>query len=375
MPDYTRRILIDLLDRARAGAGPPDVHSRLLGPAEQVALPPLAIGQHMLRDATVTESPPGARWDDASFTSTQRWECAYRDALVYGPAGITCLGAEVVGETLMQTDPRLTGYERTETGISIAHGASASLGGTWLSLLGGNHRNYYHWMLEGLGRLAGADPAMLATTRQVLVPEPVAEFHAASLAYSGILEGRAVREVGATESMRVERMVVPWSVSGFHQPHPCLRPFFARLRDAAPQRDEAWPSFLYIDRRGSDQRRLVNEAAVVEALARRGFTSVRLERHPLADQIALFAHARMIVAPHGAGLTNLLFAQPGCRVVELLMDGYMNWCFRRLAAVAGIAYDCVLGRQRDAHPWVHARGWEISPLHVLAAVDRHLAQG
>ena len=38
----------------------------------------------------------------------------------------------------------------------------------------------------------------------------------------------------------------------------------------------------------------------------------------MADQILLFQSAEFIIGPHGAGLANLLFCEPGTKVIELM---------------------------------------------------------
>ena len=138
------------------------------------------------------------------------------------------------------------------------------------------------------------------------------------------------------------------------------------------------PNRLYIDRRGTRLRRLGNEDELAAALARMGFVAVRPETMSFADQVRLFRGADMIVAPHGAALTNLGFCRPGTQVIELLMDAYCNWCFRHLAGLMRLRYDCVLGRARP--PWreldlaFHLTPWEISVTHVIAAVAQTMDQ-
>jgi capsular polysaccharide biosynthesis protein len=120
----------------------------------------------------------------------------------------------------------------------------------------------------------------------------------------------------------------------------------------------------------------VNEDDVIAALTRMDFRSVQLESMPLKQQIGLFQNAEVIVAPHGAGLANLVYAQPGCKLIELHTDSYVNWCTRRIAAVCGVEYDCVIGRHvaSAAAPPVHAQQWIVSPTHVLSAVEQALAR-
>ncbi len=92
----------------------------------------------------------------------------------------------------------------------------------------------------------------------------------------------------------------------------------------------------------------------------------------MSDQALLFQQAGMVVAPHGAGLANMVFAPPGLRVIELLPDGVMNWCYRHLAAACGHDYDCVIGRSAPGPEPGASRlwsGWTVSATHVLSAVE------
>ena len=178
-------------------------------------------------------------------------------------------------------------------------------------------------------------------------------------------------EIGDDDVVEVERLILPWTVHGQSTYHPCIKPFFAEMADTVEAASPSTPRRLYVARTRAQNRRLSNEAELIEALARVGFASVTLETLSLAEQIRLVRGADIIVAPHGAGLANIVFASPGAVVVELLMDSYVNWCFRHLAAVLGLRYDCVIGRAR--RPWgasgsVHGDAWIVSVPHVVACV-------
>jgi hypothetical protein len=65
-----------------------------------------------------------------------------------------------------------------------------------------------------------------------------------------------------------------------------------------------------------------------------------------------------------------VFARPGCRVLELFMDDWVNWTMRRLAALFGLSYDCVIGRALPTGPQrTGYQDWTVSVMHVLAALD------
>jgi hypothetical protein len=73
---------------------------------------------------------------------------------------------------------------------------------------------------------------------------------------------------------------------------------------------------VYVSRAGAGRRRVTNEEQLVRALEARGFLICRLEEMSVAEQVRLFAAARVVVAAHGAGLANLAFADSPI-VVEL----------------------------------------------------------
>ncbi|WP_296706062.1 glycosyltransferase 61 family protein [Rhodoblastus sp.] len=65
---------------------------------------------------------------------------------------------------------------------------------------------------------------------------------------------------------------------------------------------------IYISRRGH-KRPLINEDKLEQALESIGFAIIHTENLPIAEQIETFRNASIIVAPTGAALANLLYAQ------------------------------------------------------------------
>ena len=374
---FTKLSLQSLVDRPDGGG---HVGARLLASAVRVDLPPLPTGQAMLAQIPVPSEPGGAHWTEDHYTSIAPVLIEFRDVLVHSATGIVCFDDVVIYNTMHQSAQALDGWTPELDGTIALDLADdcVDLPGRHLSLLTGSAGNYYHWTMDGLGRLAALPDAEIAGCDGVLHPAFSQGFQRDGFQRLGLaLPARPVPN-GAT--LRVERLVVPWSVLGEHRPHPSVNALFQRLAQRPPPAlaPGLYPTRLYIDRRGSQNRRLSNEAAVIEALAQCGFVAVRLEDYALAAQIALFANAEIIVAPHGAGLTNMVYASRQTKLVELLMDTWVNWCFRRLAALGGQYYDCVIGLHEASantapSDWPHDTGWSVSVGDVLAAVDRALA--
>ena len=95
---------------------------------------------------------------------------------------------------------------------------------------------------------------------------------------------------------------------------------------------------LYVSRRTAKLRRIVNEAEIHGIFAAHGVETVESEKLSAADQIALFMQAELVVAPHGAGLTNMVFCENPCAVVELHGEHNVNDCYWALATSRDLNY-------------------------------------
>jgi len=104
---------------------------------------------------------------------------------------------------------------------------------------------------------------------------------------------------------------------------------------------------MYISRSKAAHRRIVNELEVINYLSHVGFQVVFLEELKISQQIALFANAEMIIAPHGAGLTNLLWCNPTAKVMEIFSPNYVNVCFWTIANHIGLTYHYLLGESEQ----------------------------
>ena len=74
---------------------------------------------------------------------------------------------------------------------------------------------------------------------------------------------------------------------------------------------------IFVSRQDAARRQLLNEGELVDALAPLGFQVVVPGQLPFEKQISTFANARLIVGPHGAGLTNMIFAPSDVQVIQL----------------------------------------------------------
>jgi capsular polysaccharide biosynthesis protein len=92
-----------------------------------------------------------------------------------------------------------------------------------------------------------------------------------------------------------------------------------------------------VTRRNAKVRRFLNEEEVAAHLRGRGFEVVALETLSLREQIRRFAEAEIVVAQHGAGLVNLLFARAP-RVLEVCSDADRQIFFRLISEARGFPH-------------------------------------
>ncbi|HMP85642.1 MAG TPA: glycosyltransferase family 61 protein [Lacibacter sp.] len=132
--------------------------------------------------------------------------------------------------------------------------------------------------------------------------------------------------------------------------------FWRRVASHYMKADEKLPDRIYISRKYARIRRVINEDEVLELLVQSGFTCVFMESLSFIDQIKIFHNARIVVAPHGASLTNLMFSSGGARVIELFPDTYVNQCYWTIASTAGLDYSYLIGnavhQSKASAPWM-----------------------
>ena len=206
--------------------------------------------------------------------------------------------------------------------------------------------NYYHWTHDVLLSLFGVLPHLPETTR-FIVPAGLRPFQMDSLAMLGITPGQLVTfEPRASEhgdwSWRLDRLFFSPGPIGASASAPALAWLRAVGLEYAGATDPRPHRRIYISRRRAHYRRIVNETEVVAYMLDRGFEVHELEDYGYREQIALFADASVVVGPHGAGHTNMLFAQPGMVLVDIL-GSLVNKCFHNMALTLGNEYWYVFG--------------------------------
>lgn len=74
---------------------------------------------------------------------------------------------------------------------------------------------------------------------------------------------------------------------------------------------------IYISRNDSNYRKILNEEELIEKLKKYDFKVLTLNNKTLLEQFTLFNNAKIIISPHGAALTNILFCNNNVKIFEI----------------------------------------------------------
>ncbi|MEB3281098.1 MAG: tetratricopeptide repeat protein [Lyngbya sp.] len=102
---------------------------------------------------------------------------------------------------------------------------------------------------------------------------------------------------------------------------------------------------IYIDRNQAGYRKTINNQAVVQLLEKYGFQRIYLETLSVVEQAHYLNAAEVVVAPHGAGLTNLTFCKPGTKVIEIFSPGYITSLYWFLSNICRLEHYYLLGER------------------------------
>jgi hypothetical protein len=197
-------------------------------------------------------------------------------------------------------------------------------------IAGRGDNNYYHFLMDIFPRLSLLETPGVPTPERWYVPLQT-RFQREILEQAGFLEGKEVIDADLEPHVRAERLLVP-GIPDVQKRVPPWTVAFIRERLRPADLDLVPGRRIYVTRGREAHNRIVrNEEEVVALLADRGFEVVDPGSHSVAEQIRMFGEAELIVSPHGAALTNLLFASPGASVVELFAPDYVDVSYWKLA--------------------------------------------
>jgi len=140
-----------------------------------------------------------------------------------------------------------------------------------------------------------------------------------------IIDSNNFRHIKSSEIIAVDH---PWYKKGFVQQEiknlPEWSIFYLREKFLKFKKKFNASKKIFIDRSDSlyNHCKLVNNQEVIKFLENRGFKSYKVSKLDFFEQIYLFNNAEIIISPHGAALTNIIFSEPNLKLFELIPNNH-----------------------------------------------------
>ena len=106
---------------------------------------------------------------------------------------------------------------------------------------------------------------------------------------------------------------------------------------------------IWISRQNAPKRKISNFDIIKPILINNGFEILEYENLTLEMQISISNNCKVLGGIHGAGLTNMLFMNKGCTLIEVRAEGdAKNNCFFSLASDLEMKYYYFLAHPIDS---------------------------
>jgi capsular polysaccharide biosynthesis protein len=253
--------------------------------------------------------------------------------------------------------------------------------GTVLSLLagGGSTNNYGHWLIDATPRLAFIKQlGLMDSIDYFLVPSTKVDYQRDSLAMLGIpidkiitsfsgIHIQADRLIATAHPRGNKHYVLPDWIIDWNREN-----FLAKCLETC--RDVEFSPYVYITRKDSRIRNVVNEEEVIAHLAKRGFKEYTLAELPFAQKVALFARAKIVICTSGAGLNNLMFGAAGTGVIDIFPPGMVHSQYYQIAKLLDINYSYIIASTDAPQSYEMQAGRNENVYVALAQLDQTLAE-
>jgi capsular polysaccharide biosynthesis protein len=212
------------------------------------------------------------------------------------------------------------------------------LKGVTLSFLTiGAEGGFYHFLFESIVK-ANLYGILIDSANYLLFNGLCTEWKLKWIAAAGIKESKIIWADSMTH-LKCEQLIFTNRLVGDQQINKwCIGSLKGLFNIKENELKLTSKSILWISRQGLEAREIEWENEVSEILPNIEFLD--LVQLSTAETIYKLQLATHIIAPHGAGLSNIYLCNPGTKVLELFpTDAYFQPCYQRLSAVCQLAYE------------------------------------
>jgi len=208
------------------------------------------------------------------------------------------------------------------------------------------HNNYSHWLLDILPKINIYNQKFDISKVDYFYLNKLNKFQKESLKllklkHIKIIDSNIYRHIEANKIISTSH---PWYKKGYILKEQKYIPkwivFWLRKNLLINIKKKNSVDKIFIDRSDSNSNhcQLINNSEVKKFFLNRGFKIVKLAKFSFKEQIKLFYNSKIIVGPHGAGLTNLVFCRKNSKVIEIRPKNHPNDVYKRICSINKLKY-------------------------------------
>jgi hypothetical protein len=197
-------------------------------------------------------------------------------------------------------------------------------------------KGHYHYLIHGLLNLTAA---MFDDYEKIYVDEDFTYDQNKFLSdYILILTGKNIK-IECIKKNRIYGLLncgVPHNIHSYNIEN--LNSFRKKLFNMIPKYNELKNSIVYVSRKNSKFRNVLNESELIETI-RKKFDVICLNNEDMSlfNQLIFYRNKKVIIGPSGSGLTNLIFAKTPKLLVEFTIPPPVGY-FRTMAKLLSVQY-------------------------------------
>ncbi len=229
--------------------------------------------------------------------------------------------------------------------------------------------NHYHSLIDQIPRVYLLNQSDYRNEDiQLLISKPLT--HVEKLILEKLLPSNIkIKLVNSDHLYHLERLIFPSKITrskAGYLPKSYIDHLLSKL---APPRKRNKKNRILISRSKAKKRKVFNEEELLNLLEDYGFKKYFLEDLSLEEQIELFYDAEIVIAPHGAGLTNLMFSE-NVHVLELFAGEKIKPHFYYLCKSLNHNYKYIVNHEKKMDIVQKAFQVNLSQVHeYLKSID------
>lgn len=244
-------------------------------------------------------------------------------------------------------------------------------GNVFSMYMGGGGSNYFHFLFDVLATLKILqDSEMKEKIDFYYLQEASNKFQKDALSLLGI-EPHKIIEAETHSHISADNLYcVTHPGQPIHIPEWIIQ--FLRTNFLKYKREINGYERIFLSRKDSIHRKLLNEDEIVEQLSKFGFKSLTLSKLSFTEQISIFAKAEIVISTHGAGFANLVFGNKNCKVIELF-GGKNEWpLYHALSARMNMEYHYLVAQKSENNRARNYSDFYISPKELVGLIKNVL---